>query len=1025
MERSGDRPGRPERGEHPRSEASTVRTARDPAVTVVSPELAASGSDGPAEVLEPGETIGRYVILNLLGHGGMGVVYTAYDPELDRKVALKLLLTTDSDAGSRLQREAQAMAKLSHPNVVTIHDVGTHGGQVYLAMEYVHGDTLDRWLRKHDPPWSKILELFLAAGEGIAAAHAAGLVHRDIKPENIMISGDDRVRVMDFGLARADQAPPHNLTGKHPSLAHLSRSNVLNSALTMEGHLVGTPLYMAPEQWLGAPTDARSDIFSFAVALWEGLYGVHPFPSQSPAGVAVAVTEGELHPPPPRSTVPPWLRRVVSRALATSPDDRWPSMRAFVDALGQDPAPRVRRLLLGGIALATTIAVIVSWRLDRSRQIRMCDQTGSQISAIWSPAIAVEAQRAMLSTDVRFADASSTSTLAMLDTYADAWSSTRRDSCVAALTGETTPQLARRVDACLDDRRDTLEALVLSLRSADSLTVEGSVNAVASLQQPETCADPKRLGAYETVPEELEEDARALHQRLAAIRTLARTGRFDEATEAAAVAKVDAAQIRITLLEIRASMTAGDVAERRGDFPAARQEYAAALFAAGRSGADELAAEATLALAWVSGVRLAEYDLGKAYARLGEMWLERLDAPSEDLRWHKYHHILGSLFDEQADYEQAREHQEKAIAIAEAVLGPNHPLVSTSVNNLGLIFGSLGDWNIAREHFRRALEIREATYGPDHPEVATVLANLANAETDLGNFDAAMELLQRSLEIRERSFGENHLEVASTLLNIARVTYSRGEFRAALRDNERALAIQERELGPDHPRVTTNLFNVGVIKGELGDYAGGEAALSQTLARQEATLTADHPRIGLTILALAEIAIERRDFAAAKALTLRAKPILAALGAQHPHYASALTVSGRALLGLGEGALAVAEQEQAIAIYRDKLGDAHPRLPDPLIGLAEAQLEVGYREAAIDSAQRALIMIEENAGSSRVEARARFLLAKARWREPTTRPQAITLAREARGLAASAGPGAAALMGDLDAWLEARGVAAE
>ncbi len=998
---------------------STQRIAVDPRVTVISPEC--SPLDNSLEgALEPGEIVGRYVILNLIGQGGMGVVYTAYDPELDRKIALKLLLTTDEEAGSRLQREAQAMAKLSHPNVVTIHDVGTHRGQVYLAMEFVDGLTLDAWLKEHTPEWATILEVFLNAGDGLAAAHAAGLVHRDVKPENIMISDDGRVRVMDFGLARADQPTPLGLTGKHPNLARLARSSILSSDLTQEGHLVGTPLYMAPEQWLGLPTDARSDVFSLGIALWEALYGVHPFPSESPAGVAVAVTEGQLHPPPPRTTVPPWLRRVLTRALANDPADRWRSMRDFVEALRDDPAPRVRKLLFGGLALATALAFFVSWHLDRNRQARECERAGASIIDVWSPEIAAEARSAMLATKVGFAETTSTSAQAMLDDYADAWSKTREETCVAELRDGADPKLQRRIDACLDDRRDALEALVSSLRDADAGAVEGAVNAVATLQQPETCADANRLGAYEELPEHLEADARALLQQLAAIRALTRASRFDEATAAAEAAKLDAAQTRLALLEIRAGMTAGEVAESRGDYPAARQEYEAALFAAGRSGADELAAEASLALAWISGVRLAEYDLGRAYARLGQMWLERLDAPATDLRWHRYHHILGSLYDEQADHEQAREHQEKAIAIAEAALGPRHPQVSTSVNNLGIIFRALGESATARVHFRRALELRESAYGPDHPAVAAVLANLVNAETDLGNFDEAMRVLSRTLEIRERSFGPDHLEVASTLLNIARVTYERGDYRAALRDNARALAIQERELGPDHPRVTTNLFNVGVIKGELGDYDGAEAALSQTLARQLSTLDADHPRIGISYIALAEVAIERRDYASARAQVERALPILAAaLGQEHPHYGSGLSVLSDALCGLGEHQAAIDEALRALRIYEGKLGEHHHRLRGPLLSLATAQLARGDHAAALVTAERALELSEESPGSKRGEARARFIVAKSRWQSAATRPEALEAAREAQRLAQSAGSGAAALNADIDAWLEA------
>ncbi len=1018
MKRSGERPGRSDEVEWESPiRASTLPTPRDPRVTVVSSELPTLEGG-----LVPGERVGRYVILNLIGRGGMGVVYSAYDPELDRKIALKLLLTTDADAGSRLQREAQAMAKLSHPNVVAIHDVGAHDGQIYLAMEFVNGDTLDAWLHTHRPPSAEILELFIAAGEGLAAAHKAGLIHRDVKPENIMICRDKRVRVMDFGLARADQAPAPKLTGQHPSLAHLSRSNVLSSELTQEGLLVGTPLYMAPEQWLGLPTDTRSDVFSFAVALWEALYGVHPFRSDSPAGVAVAVTEGLLQEPPSRSTVPPWIRRVLTKGLQTAPENRWPSMRSFVDALLDDPAPRIRKFLIAGIAIAAALVIFVSWRLDHSRQVRACERDATTIDSVWSPAIGRELQQAMLDTGVGFAKTSSSTAIDMLGAYADAWSTTRHDTCIDELSGDITPALSRRINTCLDDRRDALGALVKSLCDADAGVVEGAVNTVASLQQPEICADPEQLGAYEELPKHLEEIASAQLQRLATIQAQAIAGRFAQASEAAEAAKADAHETQLAHLEVRATITAGKVAELRGDFPAARQEYEAALYTAGRNGADGLAAEASLSLAWIDGVRLAEFELGIAYTQLAKMWLEHLEVPEGDLRWQRYHHVVSSLYDDHADYDRAREHQEKAIAIAESTLGPDHPVVSGSVNNLGLIFRARGEPAIAREHFRRALRIRETTYGPDHPQVAVVVANLGLAEVDLGNLDVAQKLLQRSLEIRVRTFGPDHQEVASALLNVAMVTYQRSDFQAALQGNLRALEIQERRFGPEHPRVATNLFNIGVIKGDLGDYEGAEAALTRTLKIQHLVYPPDHPRIGITLTALAELALERHNFKAALEYIERGEPMVTAkLGAEHREYASLLTIRGAALLGLGNPKEAAAQHRQALAIIESKLGADHQRMLDPLLCLANDQLALKDFDGALLSAEHALALFEENSGNTHDRAKARFAIARARWHTAATRDQALRHALEARELAITAGAGAAALKLDIDAWLKAHG----
>jgi serine/threonine protein kinase len=233
------------------------------------------------EPLARGTQVGRYVLLDAVGSGGMGVVYAAYDPELDRKVAIKLLRfdRLGSEAGERdrlrLQREAQAIARLSHPNVVHVYDVGTFGDQVFVAMEFVAGRTLRQWAEEEPRPWREVVDRFALAGRGLAAAHAAGLIHRDFKPDNVLLGDDGRVRVVDFGLARPagqQPAPEGERTPSGGTLAH---------PLTEWGVVVGTPAYMAPEQLRGEASDERSDQLSFCVSLYETLYGERPFPGGS------------------------------------------------------------------------------------------------------------------------------------------------------------------------------------------------------------------------------------------------------------------------------------------------------------------------------------------------------------------------------------------------------------------------------------------------------------------------------------------------------------------------------------------------------------------------------------------------------------------------------------------------------------------------------------------------------------------------------------------------------------------------
>ncbi len=267
--------------------------------------------------------IGRFRLLECIGRGGMGVVWSARDDELDRTVAIKLLRPELS--GSDLTAEARALARLAHPNVVSVFDVGVHEGQRFIAMEFVRGQTLRRWLATA-PSLEAVLDVFAASGRGLAAAHAVELVHRDFKPDNVLVGEDGRPRVLDFGLAR----PPDGEPGSPPAVP--LDANPLATTLTQAGLLVGTPAYMAPEQHLGDPADARSDQFAFAVALYEALVGQLPFRGDDLRTLSLAIVRGRIS-PPPAGVVPPPVAEVLARALAVSPADRFASMDALLDAL--------------------------------------------------------------------------------------------------------------------------------------------------------------------------------------------------------------------------------------------------------------------------------------------------------------------------------------------------------------------------------------------------------------------------------------------------------------------------------------------------------------------------------------------------------------------------------------------------------------------------------------------------------------------------------------------------------------------
>ncbi|MCA9707641.1 MAG: serine/threonine protein kinase, partial [Myxococcales bacterium] len=317
--------------------------------------------------------VGRYHVDECIGRGAMGVVLRAHDPSLDRVVAIKLLHAhaPSRDGAKRLLREAQALAQLSHPNVIDVYDVGTVGGRIFIAMEYVAGHTLADWLeRRPPPPREAILDAFVQAGRGLAAAHAAGLVHRDFKPANVLRGHDGRVRVVDFGLA----APPREQEVQ--ATLGSQDDDAADVRMTATGFVVGTPAYMSPEAHCGAPADARSDQFSFCVSLFEALWGQRPFLGKTPKEVAAQAANGEIH-VPAGADVPAAVRDAVLRGLRAHASERWPSMEALLQAL-RPPRRRIWPWLLTAGAVGTVTAVAL-WPRPSP-----CERAADAVTQIWS-----------------------------------------------------------------------------------------------------------------------------------------------------------------------------------------------------------------------------------------------------------------------------------------------------------------------------------------------------------------------------------------------------------------------------------------------------------------------------------------------------------------------------------------------------------------------------------------------------------------------------------------------------------------
>jgi tetratricopeptide (TPR) repeat protein/predicted Ser/Thr protein kinase len=842
--------------------------------------------------LERGATIGRYLVIERLGAGGMGVVYAAYDPELDRKVAVKLLrseIAGDPELGrARLIREAQAMAKLAHPNVVGVHDVGTFGDQVFVAMEFVQGRTLADWQSAEDRGWRETLAMFLQAGRGLTAAHVAGIVHRDFKPDNVLIGADGRPRVTDFGLARV--AAEHDLPASDRATSDRATPPPGSDiALTQAGAVMGTPAFMAPEQHLGLVADPRSDQFAFCVALWQALYDQLPFAGETLPQLALAVTAGELA-PLPRNNVPAWLRVALLRGLAVDPDARWPSIDALLAALAHDPSrARRRRLAWLGVGALLLGLGLGAWQWQ-ARQKAACVASGAAVSAVWHSAARDSVRAALLATGEPYAADTWTSVEGRLDAWSDAWQAAQVRAC------EVRDELSGPRLVCLGDRLRHLRSLVGLLAAADRQIASQAARAAASLPSITVCDDPSWLAATVKPPEDEQvrdrvEDER---ERLSQAAAQLQGGHYDEGQALAAAALEAAEALDYAPLRAEALHQVGEAHERQGDYAAAATRLEAAYNLAARTGHDEVSARTTIALTRVAGKRLARHAAGLVWAQVAAVIVARL-GEEDGLLGADLRSDLGQVQDAMGDSAAGLERAREALAIREAKLGADHPDVATSLHNLGVASINLGMAEQAADYLGRALAIRRAVLGEEHPDVATSYNGLGNSHNARGQTAEAIALYRKSLAIRERALPGDHPDIASSLSNLSvSLTYLK-DYEPALELQRRALAIRERAHAADHPDIAASWNNLGLIYTSLGRHGEARTHYQEALRRWERSLGPNHPALAFALLGIGRSHLAGDDPEAALAPLERALALRTAAEVGASNLADAQNQLARAL----------------------------------------------------------------------------------------------------------------------------------
>jgi tetratricopeptide (TPR) repeat protein len=775
------RAGKPSAGG---GDAAAAGETSSRAVEAEDPRQAASTLEGR---LCPGATVSRYVVLSEIGAGGMGVVYAAWDPELDRKVALKLLhperLGEDEE---RLRREAQAMARLSHPNVVVVHDVGTYLSNVFVAMEFVEGQHLGAWLAEKPRPWKEVVDVFRRAGMGLASAHGAGLVHRDFKPQNVLVGRDGSIRVADFGLARSAGSVVRGAVPAVPSPGSLLPQ------LTMDGMVAGTPEYMAPEQLLGEDPDPRSDQFSFCVALFLALFGDIPYRREFPTEPYLP---GAVPKVPTASAVPKWVRRAVLKGLALDPAERWPDMPALLEELGRDPS---RRRAAWAIAAVVVVVAAGTWLLRRPAAATMCRGAAERLAGAWDAGRRDALEAAFARSGAGRAGEQLRRSVVLLDGYAESWAKQRTEACEAThVRGEQSGELLDLRMACLDRRRDELSALVSLLATADPEIVARAPDAVLALEPLSTCADTQLLLSPRAVPRDPATLARlvALETRLAAVKAAVDAGREASTRGEAERVVLGARELGFAPFEAEASYALADLVERVGEFDAAAEEAFRCWAAAERGDHEEYRVRALSLLVWIDGNDRSRLGDAERWAGLGEASLSRLGAGGvlgADL-----HNAVGAALQSAGRAESALAHHGKALEFRVRAFGEESYEVAKSRNNIGTALFTQARFEEALDSFQGAVAILEKVLGV-HPATALCLSNIGSALIELRRPGPAREAHGRALSMRQELFGPESLWVGITEVNLALADLI-DRPRDALGHVERAEALLNSNLPADHP----------------------------------------------------------------------------------------------------------------------------------------------------------------------------------------------------------------------------------
>ena len=791
-----------------------------------------------ADLLLPPNTVihERYQVGAELGHGGMGTVYLAHDRSLGRDVALKLHAA--HSGADRLQREAFAMAKLAHPNVVNVFEVSTYDERMFVAMEYVKGGTLRTWLSAAPRTWREILAMLVDAGRGLAAAHAAGLVHRDFKPENVLVGEDGRPRVGDFGLARTH-------TSSRPPAAPKNK-DALAVAQTVTQGLAGTPAYMAPEQMDGSNVGARCDQWAFCVVAWEALYGSRPFTGTTLSAIHEAITKHDLA--KPSSPVPDRVRKVIERGLEVEPAKRFPDMTTLLAELRAAAAPRTTRNAIATAVAALAIAggaYAVFATITARQRAAGCEVAAGEVHAPWGASARVALAASFAATGKPLATDAFARTATTLDRYSNALADQARATCSDR---EQSERVHAARTTCLAKRHDELAAVVTSLSRPGAGTGSGVVtrgpDAAWAIYDPSPCSDASVITTQAHAPADVE--------KLAALKAALDIGDYRRGAELGTVFLADARARKDQGLELDVLMSLAQIHSEL-DPKLARTELDDAEALAEAQGRDIDAAAMLDMLAEVTGTEAHDHPLAHHQLALARAKIARVGGNSALEARLAY--TEGEVFMDETKFTEAAHAMDSAIQLFEHAYGTDSPNVARAYGTLSQIFRAAGRNPDALAAARHTLEIATATLGPNHPTTAGAQMTLAQCLIDNQQNAEGKKLLEQADATFARVYGEIHPARASVQGNLFTLALTEQRWADALTAATLARDILAAADGPDALSVAGPERDRSVAYGAMSQLPEALAAAQRAVAIVEKAGADGEQRLAGALSDLCEVEI--------------------------------------------------------------------------------------------------------------------------------------------------------------------------